>query len=130
MVSGQCWLSVEGVPEPVRLETGDCFLLPSGRPFRLASDLTLAPVEARTVFPPRGMAASSLTMAAGISFSSAAASPSTGNHAGILLGMLPPIVHIRKESDKAALRWSVERMMQELRERQPGGFLVASTSPT
>ena len=38
--------------------------------------------------------------------------------------MLPPIVHIRKESDKAALRWSVERMMQELRERQPGGFLV------
>ena len=39
--------------------------------------------------------------------------------------MLPPIVHIRKESDKAALRWSLERMMQELREPQPGGFLVA-----
>ena len=48
-----------------------------------------------------------------------------GNHAGILLGVLPPIVHIRKESDKAALRWSLERMMQELREPQPGGFLVA-----
>ena len=47
-----------------------------------------------------------------------------GNHAGILLGMLPPIVHIRKESDKAALRWSMERMMQELREPQPGSFLV------
>ena len=39
--------------------------------------------------------------------------------------MLPPIVHIRKELDQAALRWSVERMMQELREQQPGGFLVA-----
>jgi hypothetical protein len=39
--------------------------------------------------------------------------------------MLPPIVHIRKRSDQAALRWSVERMMQELRERQPGGFQVA-----
>jgi AraC-like DNA-binding protein len=39
--------------------------------------------------------------------------------------MLPPIVHIRKESDKAALRWSMERMMQELREPQPGSFLVA-----
>src|SRR5947208_1300353 len=48
-----------------------------------------------------------------------------GDHAGILLGVLPPIVHIRKEPDKAALRWSLERMMQELRERQPGGFLVA-----
>ena len=43
----------------------------------------------------------------------------------MLLGMLPPIVHLRKESDQAALRWSVERMMQELREPQPGSFLVA-----
>ncbi|HEY6525122.1 MAG TPA: AraC family transcriptional regulator, partial [Solirubrobacteraceae bacterium] len=32
--------------------------------------------------------------------------------------------HIEKESDKSALRWSIERMMQELREPQPGGFLV------
>jgi hypothetical protein len=45
--------------------------------------------------------------------------------AGILLGMLPPTVHIRKQADRAALRWSVERMMQELREQQPGGYLVA-----
>jgi AraC-like DNA-binding protein len=49
----------------------------------------------------------------------------TGDHAAILSGVLPPIVHIRKESDKAAMRWSLERMMQELREPQPGGFLVA-----
>ena len=49
VVSGQCWLSVEGVPDAVRLKTGDCFLLPSGRPFRLASDLTLTPVDYRTI---------------------------------------------------------------------------------
>jgi AraC-like DNA-binding protein len=49
----------------------------------------------------------------------------SGNHAGVLLGELPSIVHIRKESDKAALRWSLERMRQELREPQPGGFLIA-----
>jgi AraC-like DNA-binding protein len=47
------------------------------------------------------------------------------HHAGILLGVLPPIVHIRTESDKAAMRWSLERLRQELREPQPGGFLVA-----
>jgi AraC-like DNA-binding protein len=47
------------------------------------------------------------------------------HHAGILLGVLPPIVHIRRESDKAAMRWSLERLRQELREPQPGGFLVA-----
>ena len=49
----------------------------------------------------------------------------TGDHAGMLLGILPPIVHLRKESDKAAMRWSLERMRQELREGQPGGFLMA-----
>jgi AraC-like DNA-binding protein len=48
-----------------------------------------------------------------------------GNHAGVLLGMLPPIVHIRSEADKAAMRWSMQRMRQELREPQPGGFLIA-----
>ena len=37
----------------------------------------------------------------------------SGNHAGILLGVLPPIVHTRKEPDKAALRWT----LQELAER-------------
>ena len=71
------------------------------------------------------MAASPRTTAAGIALCVGGHFALTGNHAGILLGMLPPIVHIRKESDKAALRWSLERMMQELREPQPGGFLVA-----
>jgi hypothetical protein len=34
----------------------------------------------------------------------------------MLLHSLPPIVHIRRESDKAAMRWSLERMREELRE--------------
>src|SRR5271170_1420907 len=50
VVSGQCWLSVEGVAEAVRLKTGDCFLLPGGRPFHLATDLTVTPIDARTIF--------------------------------------------------------------------------------
>src|SRR5690606_38677460 len=32
VVSGGCWLSVDGVPDAVRLSAGDCFVLPSGRP--------------------------------------------------------------------------------------------------
>lgn len=39
--------------------------------------------------------------------------------------MLPPVVHLRKASDRGALRWSLERMREELREPQPGGALVA-----
>ena len=125
LVSGQCWLSVEGVTDAVHLETGDCFLLPHGRPFRLASDLTLTPVDAHTIFPTPLNGGIGSCNSGGDCFGVGGHFAFTGKHAGILLAMLPPIVHIRKESDKAAMRWSLERMMQELRERQPGSFLVA-----
>ena len=125
VVSGQCWMSVEGVPDAVRLEPGDCFLLPGGRPFRLASDLALTPIDAGTIFPPARDGGVVTYNGGGDFFLVGSRFALSGNHAGILLGMLPPIVHIQKKSEQAALRWSVERMMQELHERQPGGFLVA-----
>lgn len=125
VVSGQCWLSVEGVPDALRLKAGDCFLLPAGRPFRLASDMTLAPVDADTIFPAAREGGVVTYNGGGDFFLVGSRFTLSGSHAGTLLGMLPPVVHIRKEQDQAALRWSVERMMQELRERQPGGFLVA-----
>ncbi len=124
VVSGQCWLGVEGVPDPVRLSTGDCFLLPRGRPFRLASDLTLTPIDAYTMFRAKGNGSFSSYNGGGECSIVGGHFVLDGDHADILLGMLPPIVHIRKESDKAALRWSLDRMMQELCDPQPGGFLV------
>jgi AraC-like DNA-binding protein len=125
VVSGECWLSVQGAPDALRIAAGDCFVLPTGRPFRLASDMTLTPVEAGTIFPPAQEGGVVTLNGGGDFFLVGSRFAVSGNHAGILLAMLPPIVHISKESDRAALRWSVERMMQELRERQPGGFLVA-----
>jgi len=125
LVSGQCWLAVEGVQDPVLLKSGDCFLLPSGRPFILASDLTLTPADAYSLFRFRMNGAIRTVNGGGDCIGVGGHFTFTGQHAGILLGVLPPIVHIQKESDKAAMRWSLERMMQELREPQPGGFLVA-----
>jgi AraC-like DNA-binding protein len=125
VVSGECWLSVESVPEAVLLKAGDCFVLPSGRPFRLASDLSLPPVDAGTVFPPAREGGVVTYNGGGDFFLVGSRFAVSGSHAGTLLSMLPPIVHIEKEADQAALRWSVEQMMLELRERQPGGFLIA-----
>ncbi len=125
VVSGQCWLAVEGVPDAIRLKTGDCFVLPSGRPFRLASDLTLPPADAGQIFSPARYGGLVSYNGGGDLFLVGSRFGVSGNHARILLGMLPPVVHIFKESDRAAMRWSVERMMQELREQQPGSFLVA-----
>src|SRR5580658_4525831 len=125
VLAGQCWLAVDGVADPVHLKTGDCLLLPTARAFRLASDLALEPVDAvaiLSVAPSGGIASFN---GGGECFGIGGWFDFAGKHAEVLLGVLPPIVHIRKESDKAALRWCLERMMQELREPQPGGILVA-----
>jgi AraC-like DNA-binding protein len=125
LVSGRCWLSMEGVADPVRVTPGDCFLLPSGRPFSLTSDLALTPVDAHTLFQlPLNGAIRSIN-GGGDCFGVGGHFAFAGTHAEMLLGVLPPIVHLQKESDKAAMRWSLERLMQELREPQPGGVLVA-----
>lgn len=125
VVSGQCWLAVEGVPDPVRLRAGECFVLPTGRPFRLASALDIEPVHAGAVFPPARAGGVVVHNGGGDFFLVGSRFAVSGRHAEVLLGTLPPIVHIRREADQAALRWSVERMMEELREGQPGASLVA-----
>ena len=53
-----------------------------------------------------------------------------GEYASFLLKELRPILHIRKESDKAVLRWTLDRLRQELHDPQPGGFLAAQQLAT
>ena len=92
VVSGRCWLQVDG--DAVRLETGDCFLLPSGRPFRLATDLDLPPLDAVRIFS-GARSGSIVTYNGGGDFLLVSSRFAlAGDHADILLRMLPPIVHI------------------------------------
>jgi AraC-like DNA-binding protein len=125
VVSGQCWLLVEDIPDPVRLGKGDCILLPTNRSFRVASDLELTPVNVKTLMslPLNGRIAS--CNGGGDCFIVGGHFSLSGDHAGILLGILPTIVHLRTERDRAELRWSLDRMNHELRTQRPGGLLVA-----
>jgi AraC-like DNA-binding protein len=125
VVSGECWLSVEGIPDTVLLRAGDCFLLPRGMPFCLATDLSLTPVDFNIFRSSRPPEDADSEKGRGGRYIVGGYFALTGNHADILLRALPPIVHIRKESDKAAMRWSLERMKEELRDPQPGGGLIA-----
>jgi AraC-like DNA-binding protein len=125
MLAGQCWLVVEGVPEPVLLQAGDCFLLPRGLPFRLATDLALEPMAYTDAFARLGLRSEAPGVTAGARFIAGGHFALTGGHAEMILQSLPPIVHIRRESDKAAMRWSLERMREELSDPQPGGSLIA-----
>src|SRR5258708_4296913 len=49
----------------------------------------------------------------------------TAGHADVLTSLLPPIVHVRSESERAELRWALGRMRQELEGEQHGSLLVA-----
>ncbi len=124
LVRGEGWLSVEGELEPLRLSAGDCFLLLQGRPFRLASDLALPAVELEALPLPRqgGIA---IINGGGDSLMITGHFSLRGRHSNILLEAMPAVVHLNSEIDKAALRWSIERLMLELQDPQPGANLVA-----
>jgi AraC-like DNA-binding protein len=124
--SGNCWLSIEGVEEAVRLEAGDFVALPHGPLFRIASDLDVAPVDIRSVVtePLNGRVVSwqgggaCLALAAFFSFDAA--------HTQILLRLLPTLVHIRRPADHAVMQWYLERMMAVLRNPAPGSVLLGA----
>jgi len=124
VISGKCWLSVDGEPYPVRVRSGDCFLLPRGRAFRMASDMSLTPLDAVTFLSTAQNGRINLYNGGGHFLSVCGHFVLAGDHADVLLGVLPSIVHIHKESDKAMLRWCVDQMMDELREPRPGNSLV------
>ncbi|AGA09544.1 AraC family transcriptional regulator [Sinorhizobium meliloti] len=125
VVSGDCWLTVGGVADAVRLVTGDCFVLPTGRPFRLGSSIDGPAVGAGEIFPAARRGGVVTLNGGGGLFLVGSRFGVKGSHADMLLGLLPPIVHIHEQPEQAALRWSVEQMMKELGEEQPGNALVA-----
>lgn len=125
VVAGACWVSVEGESEPLRIEAGDCFLLTRGRPFFLATDMALPAVDSATIY---GEARDGIaTCNGGGDFSLIGGRFSfEGDHAGLLFNALPAIVHVRDASNQAVvLRWSLEQLVRELMQREPGGAMMA-----
>ena len=116
LLSGQCWLVIEGVPEAIRFAAGDCILMTKKQSFRMASDVNMTPID--------GVAFFSATKQGGVATCNGGRDVTgiggyfeiTGKYAAVLLSLLPAIVHIRKESSRAALWVSMELMMEELRE--------------
>jgi AraC-like DNA-binding protein len=125
VVSGQCWLEVQGVAEPMLLKAGECFLLPRGLPFRLANDLSLPPQDALELLRRRREAGVGVINGGGDCMLVGGHFVFNGRHTSILLEALPPISHVHKESDRESLRWSLEKLVQELKERRPGCVLIA-----
>ncbi|MGQ4274773.1 AraC family transcriptional regulator [Terrihabitans sp. B22-R8] len=125
ILRGECWLHVDGVKTPIRLREGEAFVLPRGLSFLMGSDLSAEPMEAGALFPP-ARAGGQVVLGSGGEFALVGARFAVaGGPSGMLRDLLPPVLHLQKESEKGALRWSVERMMQELSETLPGARLMA-----
>ncbi len=125
LTEGVCWLKVDGVADPVRLAAGDGFMLPNGRSFTLASDLTLTPASAGEVLGHALHGAVVVHGGGGDTMLVGNRFEMDVHKAQALLATLAPVVHFRAAEDQVALRWSIERMMAEVREGRPGMPLVA-----
>lgn len=125
VVKGKCWLSLEGSEAPVQLNEGDCFVLPSGRAVRIGGDLTTPASRASEVLDPNRSGEVVTYNGGGDVFLVGCRFEVNGRHAEVLLRTLPPLIQVRTSGDQAKLRWSIELMMEELREARPGSSLIA-----
>lgn len=121
---GTGYLAVDGVTGWTTLHTGDCFILPRGLPFRLATNPDAPVLDFMTVRE-RWLASGAFVEArqpalylVGGHFAL------TGGPIDILRNALPPIVHIQSPSDRAAMRWSLDRLSDEINHPKPGSDLI------
>lgn len=122
---GACWLSMDGLSAPVRLEAGDLILLTGAEAFSLFTSSGLLPIDGYDFFlatPPGETAilnggGSVIGVGGFFAFEKA--------YAGLLPRLLPPLIHIGSGATEGELIWPITRLMRELRTPQPGGALIA-----
>jgi AraC-like DNA-binding protein len=123
VVEGSLRLTVEG-HDPVRVEAGDCFVLPSGRVAVIGSDPGARPLPASAVLDPDRSGDVVTYNGGGDVYLVGSRFEVAGPHAEVLLRTLPPLIMVKTSGDRARLRWSIELMMEEFRERRPGSALM------
>jgi AraC-like DNA-binding protein len=129
IMKGECFVAIDGVKKPAHLRTGDCLMLPHGRSFRLCSDLGARPRDARTLFSgPVDRYNGFRSIAPGDDFTLIGGHFALEGNAELLLRVLPPFVHLRKGAEEPSLRGHLEQLMEEMKNPQPGGFLLARQS--
>lgn len=124
VLRGACWVEVEGEAAQ-RIEAGDCFLLTRGRRFTFATEPGLQPYDSAAIYE-RARDGIAVCQGGDDFFLIGGRFTFEGDHAGMLFGALPPLVKVSWATSEAAiLRWTLEQLAVELRERPPGEGLMA-----
>ncbi len=123
--AGTCWLALDVEKTVAKLGPGDLVLLPGRTASRLYSAPEVTPIDAYRFFPTFPAGTTGTLNGGGACFGIGGFFSFAGSHAELLLGVLPPAIHLKAERTRAALGWLIHRLMDELREPQLGGALIA-----
>src|SRR5579862_8125877 len=125
---GNCWLSVEGIPEPIPLTGGDCFLLARGTSFVLRDSTRTRPrwtfreIGAKAngnVVHCGGGGAPTTIVCGSFSFDRASLRPITQ--------LLPSFILIKADQARTlALHGTMQALASEMAEQVPGSEIVAN----
>jgi AraC-like DNA-binding protein len=125
---GNCWLSVEGIPEPIPLTGGDCFLLAKGISIVLRDSPRTRPsrsfreigAKAKSNVAHYGGGGAPTTIVFGsMSFDRASLRPITQ--------LLPSFILIKAEQARTlALHGTMQALASEMAEQVPGSEIVAN----
>jgi AraC-like DNA-binding protein len=125
---GNCWLSVEGIPEPIPLTGGDCFLLARGTSIALRDSPQTRPrwsfheigARANSNIAHYGGGGAPTTIVCGsLSFDRASLKPITQ--------LLPSFVLIKADQARTlALHITMQALASEMADQVPGSEIVAN----
>ena len=130
VLEGEFWLWFEDGTPPLKLETGDFYLMTRGLPYCTGSDPTLTPEDGRAFLArhagPEGIVRSGdggrIAIATGGRFTF------EGDSSDLLLNLLPPLVHIPAGAPGAApLRAVLELLRLESATALPGASVVSAS---
>jgi AraC-like DNA-binding protein len=132
ILTGQCWLTAEG-GEPIHLRAGDCYLLNSGHPYQVSSDLETEPADALALFPrcwPEAKYYNTSRDDPGrcIVLSGAVSLDDTGG--ALLLHSLPPCVRIAADSHRARVLHPILQLLGDETSRQSLGSAAMTAQLT
>jgi AraC-like DNA-binding protein len=123
---GNCWLSVDGVPDSVPLTGGDCFLLAPQNTYTLRDDphtptksfCEAAPRDRRNVTHYGGGGAPTTIISGWLSFEKPALKP--------ISQLLPRLILIKSDQARSlALHTTLQLLSSEMSEQAPGSEVVA-----
>ncbi len=127
VLTGECWLAVEGDTATYHLRAGDCVLLPHKKRHVIAADLSVKRrLQAhRLQWKAQDGVVSVVCNGGGDFLSVGSGFQLDGHFQQIVFGRLPSVIYIPAQAEQAAvLRWGVERFGAEVRNRQAGRALM------